>query len=239
MSGYGDPAFMSYSPSGYATAPIPGQPMAGPNVVRTGEMAYWSTYQLGGAGTVFSTSPLSFFSTQLGQQGQGFTRNVTFPETNIREGSRIPSQFGYAVRALSAQPYACVEAANTANSCPVPLADLLNLQNQTGFQWDLNGTTIDIAPLVAVGAGGGAFGSTADTGGAYGVNGSQVALNNGNGSVWVYQIDPILLPPTQTFNLKLIAGADCAPVRLGETNNSVLRLRTSLYGLFARQVPQG
>jgi hypothetical protein len=239
MAGYGDPGFLFNTAAQYATAPIPGQPLGGPNVARTGEMSYWSTYNLGAANTVFSTSPLSYFSTQLGQQGQGFSRNVTFAETNIREGSRIPSQFGYAVRALSAQPYACVPAASTANSCPVPLSDLLNLQHQTALQWDLNGTTIDIAPLASIGAGGGVFGGTADTGNSYGTNGSMVALNSGNGSVWVYQVDPILLSANQTFNLKQIAGADCAPVRLAGVSNSELRVRLSMYGLFARTVPQG
>ena len=239
MSYYGNPAVIVASNPQYAMAPVPGQGI-GPNVVRTGEMSFWSTYNLGIAGSAISTERV-FFTTPQGQTGQGFSRNLAFPETNLREGGRIPSQFGYAVRGIAAQPYACVPATGTPNAVAVPGSDILNLQHEAGLQWDLNGSTIDIAPISCVGAGGGVFGATADTGGAYGPNASsQVALNNGASTVWTYQTDPLLLPANQTFSLKLIPGPDCAPVRLDSSvSGAELRLRIAFFGLFARQVPPG
>jgi len=101
-------------------------------------------------------------------------------------------------------------------------------------------TVIDICPLNLAGAGGGVFGSTADTGGAYGNgNGSQVSLNNGAGQVWIYQFLPVLLPAATTFGVNLVLGQYAAPVNLNSVAGQALALRIVLLGTRRTAIPVG
>jgi hypothetical protein len=238
---FGSPGFIlggASSAGGVGAVP----PMQLPTILRrAAEGALWSTWQYGTTGTSLVRPDFTFFNTPKGSQGQGFGRALQFPETNIMEQGRIPTGLAFNARALAYQPYACVDASvATPANWAVPLTDLLNLQHQTAWQWDLFGSYVDIAPTILIGAGGGVFGSTADTGGGYGANGgSQVSLNNGSGQVWIYQIQAIQLPAGQTFGLKQIPGPDAAAISLDAHANVNLRGRLVMLGNYQQAVATG
>ena len=239
---------MAYGTPGAFVATVPPSGQAGmipsltlpKQILRVSQGALWSTWEYGVTGTAFGTEK-SFFQIAVGQSGQGFTRPTTFPETNMNEAGRIPNGYGFMVDALAFQPYACVPAASTALNWPTTVTDLLNLMQQTAFKWDLFGTTIDISPGICIGAGGGIYGATADTGAAYGPagQGSMVALNNGAGQVWIYKNEPIQLPAGQTFAIKQIPSTDVAAVNVDAVSNVVLRARLIMFGRFAQAVATG
>jgi len=238
---YGSPGFI-LGGAGSAGGPGAVPPMQLPTVLRrAAEGALWSTWQYGTTGANLNRPDFTFFNTPKGSLGQGFNRSLAFPETNIMEQGRIPTGLSFNTRALAYQPYACIDASvATAANYPVTQTDLLNLLHQTAWQWDLFGSYVDISPTILIGAGGGTFGSTADTGGGYGGNGgSQVSLNNGAGQVWIYQIQAIQLPAGQTFGLKQIPGPDVATVNVDSVPNVNLRGRVVMLGNYQQAVATG
>jgi hypothetical protein len=237
--GYGTPgAFVATVPPSAQAGMIPSLTLP-KQILRVSQGALWSTWDYGVTATPFGTEK-GFFQIAVGQAGQGFARPTTFPETNMNEAGRIPNGYGFMVDALAYQPYACVPASVAALNWATCSADLLNLMHQTAFRWNLFGTTIDISPGICIGAGGGVYGATADTGNAYGGGfGSAVALNNGAGQVWIYKNEPIQLPAGQTFSILQIPSTDVAPVNVDAVANVVLRGRLLMFGRFAQAVATG
>jgi hypothetical protein len=206
-------------------------PMQLPKAVRrVGEQAYWSS-QFHANGAVLSLAQFRLFQTALGGTGQGFGAPLTIAETNIREGSRIPASFAYTVDAVALQVY-------YQDSRPVVYEDVANVTNQGVLSWFFTQTQFEIAPIVLIGAGGGVFGSTADTGGADGANGSREALNNGAGQLWVYRQMPVLLPSSSTFTILLDFGVDAIPVDGGPTSQPMIT-RSCLLGRFQTAIAIG
>ena len=233
------------NPYGYNPYGIPGQailppPQAGSpmspmnvqkNIVRIGEQAFWSSQRYADGAAVASTTD-RLFSTPRGQVGQGFAAALTLPETNLKEGGRIPSQFAYDVEAIAVQPYYF-------DNFPLGAGDLRNMMNHGVLLWDFVQTQIEIAPISLIGAGGGAFGSTADTGAVEGgLGGGRVNLNNGSGQLWVYRRHPVLLPSNSTFAL-LVSWGGSATVIDGSLNNSALIARVVLLGRFQTAIATG
>jgi hypothetical protein len=150
---------------------------------------------------------------------------LSLPETNLKEGGRIPAQFAFDVEALAVQLYYF-------ENFPMVGADLRNVLNHCVLAWDFTQTVIEIAPISLIGAGGGIFGDTADTGGVEGgLGGSRINLNNGNGQLWVYRRHPVLLPSNSTFALLLQWGT-AATVIDGGNNASAMIARVVLLGRF-------
>ena len=221
-------------------APIPGAgraPMTLPkNVVRIGEQAIWSSQSYGNGNAIANTEQ-RIFTTPRGQVGQGFTVALSLAETSLKEGGRVPGGFAFSVDALALQPYL---QGGTAATGPFPVvgAYLRNLQANCVLSWDFLQTRIDIAPAALIGAGGGIFGATADTGAADGVGGSRIALNHGAANVWMYRRSPVMLPSDATFAIVITWGAT-APVVDGGSNLSNVVLRTSLMGQFETAIAVG
>jgi len=201
------------------------------NIVRIGEQAFWSAQNYPDATAVANTTD-RLFTTPRGQVGQGFAVGLTIPETNLKEGGRIPSQYAYDVEAIAVQPYYF-------DNRPIVGADLRNLLSHCVLLWDFVQTQIEIAPISLVGAGGGIYGATADTGGVEGgLGGSRIALNNGNGQLWVYRRHPVLLPSNSTFALLLSWGTG-ATVIDGGAGNSAMVVRVVLLGRFQTAIATG
>lgn len=220
----------AYGIPGQAILPPPtaGQPMSPmhvqKNIVRIGEQAFWSSQRYADAAVVASTED-RVFTTPRGQVGQGFVVGLSIAETNLKEGGRIPSQFAYDVEAIAVQLY-------YQENFPMVGADLRNVLNHLVLLWDFTQTQIEIAPVSLIGAGGGIFGDTADTGAVEGgLGGSRMNLNNGNGQLWVYRRHPVLLPSNSTFALLLRWGVG-ATVIDGGNNASDLIVRVILLGRF-------
>jgi hypothetical protein len=221
-------------------APIPGAgraPMTLPkSVVRIGEQAIWSSQRYG-AGDALASTENRVFTTPRGQVGQGFALALTLAETSLKEGGRIPGGFAFSVDAMALHPYYIGGAEG--QSFAVTGADLRNLQANCVLSWDFLQTRIDIAPAVLIGAGGGVFGSTADTGAAEGNGGgSRIALNHGAANVWLYRRSPVMLPADATFAVVLQWGVNASAVDGGD-GNSALVLRTHLMGQFETAIAVG
>jgi len=209
-------------------------------IQRASESPLWSTYNLGatGAPLVLANKTYKVFAVALDQAGQGWTNSLTYPETNIKEAGRIPSGAGYGVYGIAGQLYT-VDTTGTTTYTPTA-TDLWNVTSNCVLQWNMLDTVIDICPLNLAGAGGGVFGSTADTGAAYGSgNGSQVSLNNGAGQVWIYQFLPVLLPASTTFGVNLVFGQFAAPVNVNGQSGVNLALRIVLLGTRRTAIPVG
>lgn len=226
MNALGGPGYMMSA----GGAPLP--PMQLPRaVVRIGEQAIWSTQQYADAAALASRSD-PVFSTPINQTGQGFGAALSLAETNIREASRIPGGFAYTVKALAVQPY-------YPDCFPIVRADVQNVIAHCVLVWAFLQTRIEIAPVWLIGAGGGLFGSTADTGAADGgLGGSRILINNGAGGLWIYNDHPVALPSNATFNLDLTWGTSAVAVQ-GGSNNSAMNLRVVMLGTFESAIPIG
>jgi len=211
--------YPSYGAPGTFAAQLPagaGQP-ANMNLqkilARIGEQALWSTHAFEADGTTTWGGDYDVFATALGSAGQGFARSLGPAETNLQEASRIPNGLSFKVYGVAAHPYGLMQGDRTGSGAgkaySLSVADYNAIQAYGIARWFFLTTTIDIAPLQAIGSAGGTFGGgTADTGAAYGgagttSMGSQVALNHGGGSFWTYQVYPVQLQAGVTLRVRL------------------------------------
>lgn len=203
-------------------------------VVRIGEQALWSAQQYAdGATMARADDPV--FTIKRGQTGQGFATSTSLAETNMREAGRIPGGYAYTVAAIACQAYYLA----TAGQYPIVGADVRNLVNNLVLQWQFLQTKIEIAPASLIGAGGGPYGATADTGANEGgAGGSRIMINNGNGQVWVYRHHPVALPSDATFEVLLTWGAFASVVD-GGSGNSNMVVRVVLLGNFETAIAIG
>jgi hypothetical protein len=230
---YGAPGSYSMSAAQGRGTPMMSLPKS---VVRIGEQAIWSAQSYAN-GAALANTEQRIFTTPRGQVGQGFAGALSLAETSLKEGGRIPGGFGFSVDAIALQPYL---QGGTLATGPFPVvgAFLRNMQANLVVSWDFLQTRIDIAPAVLIGAGGGTFGATADTGAADGVGGSRVALNHGAANVWMYRRSPVELPADATFAIVYTWGGT-SPVVDGGTNLSNAVIRCSLMGQFETAIAVG
>ena len=181
---------------------------------RYGEQSIWSTWMSTTVAIADSNNRL--FVTPLGQVGQGFIRQMSIGETNLKEGGRVPNGVAYDVFGVSAHVM-CASAAGDAVGMdwdqPIntiaQVENLVNVLNNGVLVWDFTQTQVDIAPINLCGAGGGVFGTIAA------VSNAQVnagSMNNGPGSVWLYRKHPVALPGSTTFAIVLRFGNRAAAV---------------------------
>ncbi len=207
---YGVPGVPIISPD---AGPIPPVPLQQPqNLFRFGEQTIWSTTLLAGGSSPAATSS-RLFTVPIGSTGQGFTNALTIAETNLKEGGRVPSGVAYDVFGVATQ---ILQSSNTADDGTLSVAqdtqaligNLVNIQNNGVLSWDFTQTQVDICPVILSGAGGGAFGAVAQN--AAGANSG--AMNNGNGSIWMYRKHPVALPGNSTFSIVLRFGSRAAQI---------------------------
>tara|TARA_R110002126_G_scaffold4536_16_gene23912 strand:- start:4178 stop:4819 length:642 start_codon:yes stop_codon:yes gene_type:complete len=208
------------------------------SIVRIGEQAFWSAQRYPDTTAVASTTD-RLFTTPRGQVGQGFAASLTLPETNLKEGGRIPSQYSYDVEAIAVQPYYFD---NNQLATVGGGTDLINTLNHCVLLWDFVQTQIEIAPVSLIGGGGGIFGGIAGAGGdatagvATTFSGD---VGNGNGQLWVYRRHPVLLPSNSTFALLLSWGGSAQPIGAGLGLAHDLILRVVLLGRFQTAIATG
>lgn len=208
------------------------------NVIRINEQAIWSARRYANAAATAGTRD-AVFQVGIGSTGQGFAAGyaLTIAETSQTENARISNARSFLVDAIAIHPY-YVDGTVPTEMFSVSNGDLLNFQAHCVPAWAFLQTIIEIAPGVLVGAGGGVYGSTADTGANYGASGSQVALNNGAGQCWIYRKNPVMLPGGTTFNFAYLFGNLAVPVD-GGSNLCALVLKTMLLGKYETAVPNG
>jgi hypothetical protein len=204
------------------------------NVIRINEQAIWSTFRYTNGQGIAGTQE-QVFQAAIGTIGQGFATALSLAETSMTENGRISNARSFLVDAIGLHLY-YQDGTVTTEMFPVSNGDLLNYQAHCVPSWRFLQTMIEIAPGVLLGAGGGVFGSTADTGATYGVSGSQVALNNGAGQLWIYRKNPVMLPGGTTFAMQYIWGNAAKPVD-GGSNLCSLCIKTLLLGKYETAVP--
>lgn len=225
-SPYGVPAQAVMSPG---EAGIPSVPFEMPrDVFRYGENVLYSSY-LFLTTTALANGVFRIFSTSLGNAGAGFTNALTVTETNLKEPGRVPNAQAFDVFAVAGQ--VIQTDATTADGTGMldaqltalaNIADIANFVNGCVLAWNFTQTTIYIAPLSLVGAGGGLYGDVvAGTAAAPGANFQIGVANNGNGSLWVYRRHPVQLPGGTTFAVQAEFGSRAATLA---ANALILRI---------------
>lgn len=231
---YGTPGIPMVGGGQSGPPPVPMQ--APTNLFRYGEQSLWSTVRFAPSAALASTTS-RLFTTPIGQQGQGFGQALSIGETNLKEGGRIPTGVAYDVFGVSAH-FMCGTSGNNEFELPVDddekIGVLVNFLNNGVLSWDFTQTSVDIAPLHMIGAGGGAYGSvsTADTGTPATIG----HMNNGPGSVWLYRKHPVALPGSSTFSIVLRFGAlaDAIPA-----STEHYALKVSLLGYYKNLIEIG
>lgn len=181
---------------------------------RYGETTFWSSQFFQGGSTLANSANNRLFSANQGSSGQGFTDMLSVAETNLRTGGQLPQAtsfdcYGIALNVIQydnqvcAGHYGSVPAVTNAD-----ISNLVNVQNNMVLQWDFTMSQVWISPATLVGAGGGAFGAISTTQDAT----DRGAMNNGNGSYWIYNMYPVALPGLTSFALLLLFGVHAAPV---------------------------
>ena len=208
---YGVPGSGVFSSNGSSQI-VPPMPLEQPrNLYRFGEQTIRSAQILAGAAAV-ANNTFRLFATPQGQNGQGFVP-MSIAETNLKEGGRVPSGVAYDVFGIACAITAGIVNTVTPIDNDATISDLLNIQTNGVLTWDFTQTQVDIAPIILVGAGGGAFGALASTltPGVAAAN-SVGHMNNGAGSVWMYRKYPVALPGNSTFSILLRFGAQAPPI---------------------------
>lgn len=224
---YGIPAIPSLPVQGGGLAPME----LPKRVIRIGEQALWSSFRYTNGQAVASTQN-RLFAAPRGQVAQGFAAPLSIAETNLKEGGRVPGGYAYDVYAMACEAFYI-------NNRAIVSADLGNVLHHSVLLWDFLQTQVEVAPVSLIGAAGGIFGSTADTGGVEGgAGGSRIALNNGNGSLWVYRSHPVVLPANATFSILHVWGANGAVID-GGPGNSDMQVRVDLLGRFQTAIAIG
>jgi hypothetical protein len=222
---YGIPGIAMSNGSSASISPVPFEPPK--ELFRYGEQSLWSAQALA-ASLPIASSEYRLFSAGIGQSGQGFA-TMSYAETSLREGGRIPAQQSFDVFGIACHIYmgnSTGGASGGAFATPTDtsglIANLLNIQNNGVLQWSFLQTNIDIAPVVMIGAGGGAYGSVSQN-----AAGSNLGhMNNGAGQIWLYRAAAVALPGQSTFNVIMRFG-NYAPA-ISSTN--AVAVKVSLIG---------
>lgn len=145
-----------------------------------------------------------FFSYGIGTAGPGYAAASSVSETNAQVAGMAPGNDTYEVTSLAFEIY------GNANVAPL-INDVRAIMRLGVLQWQFGSeTTLQIAPVSMVGAAGGIFGFSADTGTPV------TAANNGNGGFWVYSNVIVAIPATQAFalNCRWGSGGQAAAIAL-------------------------
>lgn len=194
-------------------------------IQRLAEYTLYSTVKIAAAANV-AGQEFRFFSSGLSMQGQGFTF-MSYSETNVQVGAMIPGGESYQVSSLACEVFG-------ASGVAPLIGDVRLLQRLGYFVWEFAGITkIPIAQLSMIGAGGGIFGFTADTGTPV------TQANNGNGGLWCYQNVVVSLPSTQQFAILLMCGYGGSAAGTSITVTNETQVRFSMFNNVRIAVPIG
>lgn len=213
---------------------IPAAPMQTPTALfRYGEQSLWSTQRLNAAAGQIAGGIYRLFTTPMSQTGQGWVGALSIAETNQKQGGAIPAGQAFDVFGIACDVFlapagaAGAEVAGTVGANTTVAAagavstgtidQISNVIKNGVLSWDFLATTIDIAPVQLVGAGGGIFGAVSSPTQAAAVvpNLGNGTMNNGNGGCWLYRKHPVTLPGQSVFSVLLRVGTRAAPIAAG------------------------
>jgi hypothetical protein len=222
-----NPAELGLPSTGRAGGPVPGG--AGFFRVPTGiqrfyEYDLYSSVRFAAATNMNGQAASRFFSYNLGGPGPGYAGVASsISETNMQVAAMAPGNDTYEVTSLALEVYG--------DAAVAPLiGDLRTFMRLGILRWNFGGeTTLNIAPVSMVGAAGGIFGFSADTGTPV------TAANNGNGGFWVYSNVIVAIPATQAFGLVCEWGSAGQAPAINITNAS--QLRASLFNQARTAIP--
>jgi hypothetical protein len=138
-------------------------------------------------GATVSGITVRLFTYGQGTTGPGFAATSSVSETNMQVGAMAPGNETYEVTSLACEIFGDTNVA-------VAMADIRLLMRLGVLFWEFGSTTVMcISPIPMIGAGGGIFGFSADTGTPV------TQANNGNGGLWAYQNVVVAIPATQAF----------------------------------------
>jgi hypothetical protein len=179
-------------------------------IQRLYEYGLYSAARFAAATNLAGAATIRLFSYSQGQLGPGFAVNSSVSETNMQVGSIAPGNETYEVTSISLEVFGDTNVA-------VLMGDLRAVMRLGVLFWEFGSTTVmAISPIPMVGAGGGIFGFSADTGTPV------TAANNGNGGLWVYQNVVVAIPATQSFAVQCQFGT------AGQNGNVALTAATQI-----------
>lgn len=197
MSNIGVPSTGGLAPHLKPLGPQQGWFAVPTGVQRLYEYDLYSTGRIAAATNINGFPEVRLFGYAEGAAFPGGAAGTTasVSETNMQVGGIAPGNETYDVTAIAFEVFGDSNVA-------VLRGDLAAVLRVCVLRWNFGGTTImNIAPVTMVGAGGGIFGATADTGTPITV------LNNGNGGLWAYQNVVVAIPATQAFSLNVSFGS--------------------------------
>lgn len=164
------------------------------------------------AGATVSGITVRLFTYGQGTTGPGFAATSSVSETNMQIGAIAPGNETYEVTALSTEIFGDTNVA-------VLMGDIRLIMRLGVLFWEFGSTTVMcISPIPMVGAGGGIFGFSADTGTPV------TQANNGNGGLWAYQNVVVAIPATQAFAVQAQFGTAGQAAALTVTAGTQVRV---------------
>lgn len=197
-----------------------------PNAIqRVYEYDLYSSASYGAGSNMAGQATTRLFSYALGAAGPGFAGNSTISETNMPVGALAPGGETYEVTAIA------LEIFGNANIAPL-IADVRSIMRFGVLYWEFGQTLVlPIAPIPMIGAGGGIFGMTADTG-------TPVTQpNNGNGGLWMYSNVVVSIPSTQSFAVQVQYGTGGQAAGVATALTAITQIRCSLFNQARVAVP--
>jgi hypothetical protein len=193
-------------------------------IQRLYEFGLFSSGRIAAGVNLNSLATVRLFTYSQTQPGPGYGGvNSSVSETNMVVGGFAPGGETYEVQSCA------VELFGDANVAPLA-GDLRAMMRLGVVLWEFGlNTVIPISPISMIGAGGGLFGTTADTAT------PQTVLNNGNGGLWMYQNVVIAIPATQPFAVQFQWGSAGQAAAITLTNAS--QFRCTLFNMSRNAVP--
>lgn len=241
MNFFGGPGLITQMGYGQAAPGGPQQPPQTPDlppraVFRYGEQAIWSTQGIDGT-SALANQIFRLFSTGQNNNGQGYTVPLGISETNLRIPGQLPGNEAFDVYglALGVIQYSTASASTLPNGAGLcntdaTIGNLVNIQNNCVVAWDFTKTQVQVAPVVLIGQGGGAFGAISTTQDAT----DRGQMNNGAGTYWLYNRYPVALPGTTVFNILLQFGQHAAVV-----GANAIGIRVAMLGYYKSWIEVG
>ena len=158
-------------------------------VQRLYEFGLYSSYHYAAATNMANLAQSQLFTYTNGGTGVAGFATASVSETNMYVGSQLPGGESYECAGVAVEVLGGTNAA-------ILMGDLRTIMRLGVVLWQFTNTYLYIAPIPMVGAAGGIYGFSADSGTPVTVG------NNGNGNnYWIYNNLVVVIPALQQFTL--------------------------------------
>lgn len=194
-------------------------------IQRLYEYGLFSSARFAAGSNLAGQATTRLFTYAQGTTGPGYAGVSSISETNMQVGAIAPGNETYEVTALSVEVFGD-------GSTAVLMGDIRAILRLGVCFWEFGSTTVmAIAPISMIGAGGGIFGFSADTGTPV------TQANNGNGGLWGYSNVVVAIPATQSFALQCQWGTGGAASPATVTLTAATQIRATLFNQARVAVP--